>query len=431
MIKNEYEKIIEDSKKATDLDPKNRNIIKHVILNVIEQTGKGAVLSSSMMQPIYTYMKELEFDSAQISFWFGSDAEVIVREIQNKKESDSFRAILKQYKFDTSNENKEKYNAYQDVYIKANNVVSNLKVDDDEKDYGVAHYTRKWVSEKLLFNECSNEECPNSILQLSSISGANDPKEGKTLIDYFLGNTFEHEQNNDNSDRQAFISCFTFNHNHLNQFRLYGKEDDKECTGLSLVLKDTFFANQEFLIDRVNKRHTLYRCVYIDPKSHNIISVGQRDEYTFYTKGRYSEYEKEAKFIPYKEKIIKVMEKTKKAFSELEKSIKNVKKEDLKLIPELLINLRYLVKHSAFKEEQECRIIRIEKTNHSDVKKDGERKYVEATNIRGHVKKIYFGPCVMKIGDFKKNLKKKGLGGIICEKSGLPYHSNKPKKGKK
>src|SRR5690606_4159932 len=45
----------------------------------------------------------------------------------------------------------------------------------------------------------------------------------------------------------AFISCFTFNHDSLNQFRLYGKEADKEASGVSLVFGSNFFQSTEYL----------------------------------------------------------------------------------------------------------------------------------------------------------------------------------------
>ena len=103
--------------------------------------------------------------------------------------------------------------------------------------------------------------------------------------------------------------------------------------------------------------------------------------------------------------------------------------KDWNLISELLINLRYLIKHYAFKEEQECRIIRVVKTEHGDIKQDGNKMYVHSTNIKNHVKKIYFGPCANKITDnrlpidvFQNKLNKMGLGEIICEESGLPYY---------
>jgi len=352
IVNDEYQRIWDNFKEAAKLDP-DINIIKSFI-------SKG----NTSPDIIIWYLNNLGYDSAHISFWFGRDAEDIVREIQNKNTSDSFSTILKQHQFDTNEKINEEYNAYQDVYIKANNIVGNLRVDHNEIDYGVAHYTKKETSEKLLFND--------SKFRLSSIKKANDPQEGETLIKYLADNNSDYEQHRNNSDSQAFVSCFTFNHNHLNQFRLYGKENGNECTGLSLVFNGDFFNKQEILINASdedeNIRHTLYRCVYIDPKSHNIISVGQREEYTFYSKGRYSEYEKEEKFKPYKEKITEVMEKTRKAFSELENVIKNVKNKDWALISNLLINLRYLVKHYAFKEEQECRIIRVKKIENLDKK---------------------------------------------------------------
>ena len=46
---------------------------------------------------------------------------------------------------------------------------------------------------------------------------------------------------NFNKNLHSFISCFTFNNDSLNQFRLYGKQDNKEASGVSLVLRKIFF----------------------------------------------------------------------------------------------------------------------------------------------------------------------------------------------
>lgn len=64
---------------------------------------------------------------------------------------------------------------------------------------------------------------------------ANDPKEGKTLLEYLD----IHEP--DKKQYGAFIGCFSFNVNNLNQFRLYGKDENKEGIGVSIILPVGFF----------------------------------------------------------------------------------------------------------------------------------------------------------------------------------------------
>jgi protein O-GlcNAc transferase len=79
----------------------------------------------------------------------------------------------------------------------------------------------------------------------------NDPKEG-LLINELL--------NLDNKipvQELAFISCFTLHHDSLNQFRLYGKEENKEASGLSLVLSKYFFSQDPNLTYMMNYREYL------------------------------------------------------------------------------------------------------------------------------------------------------------------------------
>ena len=439
--KGERDKASEQFIKAIELDPKNKNFLRNTIQYLIECEKKGTDISAGMSH-IVEYSKKLKIDSVQISSWFGSDAENIVKEIQNKNESDSFQNILKKHNFDESN--KQLYNEYKDVYIKANNVVNCLIVDE-EIEYGVAHYTSIDTAQKLLFKnskKCCSEKCRSEIRQCS-LKNTNDPTEGKTLFDYLQNENFSVDKENVSSDYEAFVTCFTFNHNHLNQFRLYGKEKSYECTGLSMIFKSDFFSKQEELIapdiitdnkkTETEKKETvtkvkpcLYRCVYIDPDTKQIVSVGQRDKYTFYRNKKYEEESKQ-EFESYQNYIDQAMIKLVDAMFELEKAIKQIKNRDPALIVDLLINLRYLVKHYAFKEEQECRIIQVKSTTDLAVKSTKKnrrnrknRLYIEVGDISNYVKKIYFGPCVTDIGSFEKKLNLAGLD-TKCEKSNLPY----------
>ena len=97
----------------------------------------------------------------------------------------------------------------------------------------VAHYSRSSIAFSLL-----KKDQPSSF-RLSTIRGVNDPTEGTVLGNYFRKqNIYENIHTNNIA---AFISCFTFNHDSLNQFRLYGKENGREATGISLVFKKGFF----------------------------------------------------------------------------------------------------------------------------------------------------------------------------------------------
>lgn len=101
----------------------------------------------------------------------------------------------------------------------------------------VAHYTRPAILFDLL-----REKDP-SCFRLSSISGVNDPTEGDVLYHYLFN-----RNKCENNPYLTFISCFTFNHDSLNQFRLYGKEANKEAT-FSWGINESVF-KPSLLIDK-------------------------------------------------------------------------------------------------------------------------------------------------------------------------------------
>ncbi|WP_288677557.1 tetratricopeptide repeat protein [uncultured Aggregatibacter sp.] len=112
--------------------------------------------------------------------------------------------------------------------------IKNLESEDFEKN--IAHYTRPLIGFSLLN---PTEEKSSSKFRLSTIKGVNDPTEGAILKDFLnYGKKTE-------DDLITFISCFTFNHDSLNQFRLYGKEKGQEASGISLVFERDKFFNQE------------------------------------------------------------------------------------------------------------------------------------------------------------------------------------------
>jgi len=305
---------------------------------------------------------------------------------------------------------------YKEIYIISLEIISELQVpilikDKDEKiivnEMPVSYYTKKNVSENLLFG-CS-------YFRLNSINTSNDPKEGITLLYYLFDIKDEEEKMKKNiefppqieEEFGAFAACFILNNDSLNQFRLYGKTDEKEGTGVSISLNADFFSEKisncikmESEAKNKDKGNTLplFRCIYIDPKTAKIVSLGQKEECVFYrenkTEEEYNRYKKE---IENKKEIIS---------SKLEILKKNIKdwKLDTDIVHRLLLNLRYLVKHAAFKEEQECRIVKIKKLTDGiegdprerEIQPDeNNRLYVNYLKLNTeNVAKICYGPKV-------------------------------------
>jgi hypothetical protein len=300
---------------------------------------------------------------------------------------------------------------------------------NNENEKLVAHYREKTISQKLLF-----EESEDSKFRLNAINYSNDPTEGKTLFDYLFKEGKRPVNESQNREYGAFAGCFIFNYDSLNQFRLYGKEDGREGTGLSLVFRNSFFSKEAKMAmkqlkmedgstDEKEEKHALFRCIYIDPETQRVETVGHKEAYLFYrgeNKGKKNEdIEKEMK--DYNEYITGIIEKVRNEMKNLKKLVQDLEPA---IVGQLLINLRYLTKHIAFKEEQECRMVKIYHLNNKRIKittrNDYKQMYVEYDpKVSSHIEKIIFGPKAAGMELFQDILTHKCLT-ILCEKSKNP-----------
>ena len=315
----------------------------------------------------------------------------------------------------------------------------------------VAHYSRASTAFTLFGNKRNNQK--PSHFRLSTIRGVNDPTEGLVLGKYWAQQGIPETIHT--NDTATFISCFTFNHDNLNQFRLYGKENGREATGVSLVFKKEFFSNQADTLEFIagpstglsskseqiklnetgktegdNKKKligksTLYRCIYLDPET-EYLTLAQRDKSTFYREHNEDEdadakekWEKYYGLISGKEEYVEKYlfgekDNKNKSISSILKSIftedhlynkcnKDEKQKILEAIRFILLPLQYLVKHIAFQEEQECRIMYITQFRDEKIHSDREEQkmYVEyKKKILPHIDKIWLSPGAAKYQDF-------------------------------
>ena len=304
----------------------------------------------------------------------------------------------------------------------------------------VAHYSRASTAFSL-FGDEKNDKKP-SHFRLSTIRGVNDPAEGLVLNDYWDQQGIPETIHTNNT--ATFISCFTFNHDSLNQFRLYGKENGQEATGVSLVFKKEFFSDQPdtlgFIagpsIDPSNKsgenesneagkpesdnkkpligKSTLYRCIYLDPET-GYLTLAQRDKSNFYRQHKEkaeNKWKKYHKSLSKKEKSVNkhLFAKDKSVLSTLQSIFKKYqgystkeKQHILETIRFILLPLQYLVKHIAFQEEQECRIMYITQFRDKKIHSNREKQwmYVEyEESVLPHIDKIYLSPGAAKDQDF-------------------------------
>ena len=310
----------------------------------------------------------------------------------------------------------------------------------------VAHYSRASTAFSLFGDEKNDKEPSN--FRLSTIRGVNDPTEGLVLNDYWDQQGIPETIHT--NDTATFISCFTFNHDSLNQFRLYGKENGREATGVSLVFKEEFFSDQsdtlEFIaapsIDPPSKlgkdssneteksesnkligKSTLYRCIYLDPET-GYLTLAQRDKSTFYrenkkaAKDQWDKYSTKISGIKGSVKNClfddnnSVLSMLKSISKELEESNApeeshtysiEEKQKILEAIRFILLPLQYLVKHIAFQEEQECRIMYTTHLHDEKIHHDWKTQemYVEyEEHVLPHIDKIYLSPGSAKYQDF-------------------------------
>ncbi len=364
----------------------------------------------------------------------------------------------------------------------------------------VAHYTRPQIAFSLFEDKKNNNDKEPSNFRLSTIRGVNDPMEGLVLNGYW--NQQGIRETIHTNDTATFISCFTFNHDNLNQFRLYGKENGREATGVSLVFNKGFFSNQADTLEFIagpstdlsskseqnksnetgktegdNKKQligksTLYRCIYLDPET-GYWTLAQRDKSTFYrehnedadAKGKWGKYYKS---ISTKEEDVETHlfnkgnneeedvethllnkgnndnnsvsnENNKiKSISQILNSIftdknhpynkcnKDEKQKILEAVRFILLPLQYLVKHIAFQEEQECRIMYITQFRDEKIHSNREKQwmYVEYEEpVLPHIDKIWLSPGAAKDQDFFRILLDQGSGKSKVRISQNPFRN--------
>lgn len=291
-----------------------------------------------------------------------------------------------------------------DIYKSVVDILEILKVRSDESSHEkcVAHYTSPTVALSLL-------EKKDSYLRLNTAKNVNDPTEGKVLKEYLNIPLLS-----DSKLTLTLISCFTFNHDSLNQFRLYGKENNLEASGVSIVFNSDFFNNKEERINFIGnveepfiednefiEKLPLYRCIYIDPDpKSNYINIAQRGKITFYRDGNENDIESYLNFIKEKrESVIKNLNVILKNISKLSFTNDANKKE---VINFLLLPITFLVKHAAFEDEQECRIVYLTDLKDKKIKtEDNKLMYLDYKyKINNHIHKIYLSSGAYKYEDF-------------------------------
>ena len=187
--------------------------------------------------------------------------------------------------------------------------------------------------------------------------------------------------------------------------------------------KDSSNETEKSESNKLIGKSTLYRCIYLDPET-GYLTLAQRDKSTFYrenkktAKDQWNEYSTKISEI---KKSVKnclfydnnsVLSMLKSISEELEESKApeeshtygiEEKQKILEAIRFILLPLQYLVKHIAFQEEQECRIMYTTHLHDEKIHHDWEKQwmYVEYEEpVLPRIDKIYLSPGSAKYQDF-------------------------------
>ena len=286
-------------------------------------------------------------------------------------------------------------------------------------DIEISHYTSLNTLLLLLNNkkeDKDNKENEGKI-RMVNISNANDPKEGKILESIFNKNGLNIKLKND-ENLITLQTSFSRNKDSLTMFRLYGKNENKEATGVCLIINKEYFNTMPFLVSpnieisnqenndienlKKEERKDLYWVLYYNEKEN--ILVFNPDNFKYKNKIiDLNKSEKEIKLDSI-ENIIEyvfynIFKYAKKLNTQLNKYIKDktIKGE---IFSNLFENIKYIIKNEAFFEEQELRMLIT--TNYEDkrieIDNNNKRLYIDYMKLFdeniNYIDEIILGPKI-------------------------------------
>lgn len=295
-------------------------------------------------------------------------------------------------------------------YLLLQSLSFNNKILKREYTYNIeiAHYTSLEILLKLIKE--------NNKIRITNISNANDPKEGKILENILNKNKLDIKIKND-ENLITLQTSLSRNKDALTMFRLYGKNENKEATGICLVINEKYFKNKYSLpLFQIN--NTL-----LDNKNSNNENEKEKQNYNIernlYWVIYYNEEKNQLVFNPTKSKYSSVIidlntiNKNKKNINKIEdlincifhniinsaKEIDKIENKNLKdeIFSNLFENIRYIIKHEAFFEEQELRMLITTnyKNENINIEEDKKRLYINYNELfnenENFIKEIILG----------------------------------------
>lgn len=300
---------------------------------------------------------------------------------------------------------------------------------DNEKENDkieISHYTSLDILPLLLNINGNIKE--SGKMRINNITTANDPKEGKILERILNKNNIDIKIENDEK-ALTLQTSYSRNKDSLTMFRLYGKKENKEATGICLVLDNKYFNNlytspysYEFkfkmennkieIDEKINEekseenKRNLYWVLYYNEKENQLIYNKEKSKYASniidLNDLNNPNYKAELKEDDTKENMIKyafakIFYYTKEIKKEVDKNYQNIKNQ---LYSYLFENIKYIIKHEAFFEEQELRMLVTNDYKSDEILIDNDKKklyidYIKLFDERtNYIKEIIIGSKV-------------------------------------
>lgn len=297
---------------------------------------------------------------------------------------------------------------------------SELLCNHYKNEVSIVHYTSLKTLNSLLDNNTNK-------LRITTITTANDRNEGRILENIFNRNNVNIKIENDNKNNLIpFQTSFSRNKDSLTMFRLYGKDKNIESTGICLVLDESYFDDDPFgniipinmnsnYLDLENSyinnehkenyynKHSLYWVLYYNEDKNQLVFNPTNSKYKSIIINLDNIYKSELKE---KEKNIEVVIKF--IFRKIFEASDNINKKTKNKVKNIIFsylfeNIRYIIKHEAFFEEQELRIISINNIDSKDIKRDLKikRLYINYAKLfnknENHIKEIVLGSKISNV----------------------------------
>ncbi|WP_297277341.1 tetratricopeptide repeat protein [uncultured Brachyspira sp.] len=351
-----------------------------LLLNIKESSSVNIFYIISRFIEYIPIEKLINIILGEDSFWVEEKEEYfnfIVRDIENKDRIKLKKLWILQYIF---------------LYL--------ISVKDYDKINEISHYTsievfnemafdRRYDNIKEFYQDDNNISLKKNKLRMTSVKNANDPKEGKILMQLLRNNNVNSKYANINNFI-ALQTSFSRCKDSLTMYRLYGKYDNKEGTGCCLVFDKSFFDTSfnnrgsgilfSFSYDKNNYSNIelydeqtlpLYFVLYYNFKRNEIVfnpCESDYDNLIIDLNKNYSVWNHGDKFYD------KLKNNIGYVFCSIFNTIKTFNAEEISLSYQLLMNIQYLIKDSSFIEEQEMRIIQLVEYGSNPLHIDNEMK---------------------------------------------------------